>query len=102
MRYRHHALSRPFRRFVAIAILSAYAGTVCGQTFVPPSLPSVSEQVAVAKQALPAAVLDLLEKGRSFETSGRWADALSCYEEALREFPQDRLLQARFDVARLH
>ena len=44
----------------------------------------------------------LLEKGRSLELTGRWADALSCYEEALREYPQDRTLQARFDVARLH
>src|SRR5207245_1712931 len=33
---------------------------------------------------------------------GHWADALTKYEEALHEFPEDRALQARFDLARLH
>jgi carboxyl-terminal processing protease len=88
--------------FLAIALVSAFAAGSLAQAFVPPSLPSASEQVSIAKEAVPAAVLNLLEKGRSFELSGRWADALSCYEEAIREFPQDRLLQARFDIARLH
>jgi carboxyl-terminal processing protease len=65
-------------------------------------MPAAVEQVSIAAEALPAAIHSLLEKGRSLELTGRWADALSCYEEALREFPQDRTLQARFDVARLH
>ena len=33
---------------------------------------------------------------------GHWADALTKYEEALHEYPEDHMLQARFDVARLH
>jgi len=33
---------------------------------------------------------------------GHWADALTKYEEALHEYPEDQSLQARFDVARLH
>ena len=56
----------------------------------------------MAAEADPTAIRGLLEKGRSLELNGRWGDALSCYEEALRDFPQDRSLQARFDVARLH
>ena len=36
------------------------------------------------------------------ELKGRWADALTHYEEALHEYPEDQQLQARFDMARLH
>ena len=44
----------------------------------------------------------MIDKGRSLETSGRWAEALSHYEEALREHPEDVNLTGRFDTARLH
>ena len=48
------------------------------------------------------AIRNMLTKGRTLESNGRWAEALTYYEEALREYPQDRALQDRFDVARLH
>jgi carboxyl-terminal processing protease len=102
MRQPHFAPARLFSRFVILAVLSASAAQAQTQTFVAPKLPTAVEQVSTAAEATTAAISSLLEKGRSFEITGRWADALSCYEEALREFPQDRSLQARFDVARLH
>ena len=103
MRQPHIALRRLFSRCVVLAALSASAAAANAQTFVKPQLPTVaSEQVSIAAEALPAAIGALLEKARSLEVSGRWADALNCYEEALRDYPQDRTLQARFDVARLH
>jgi carboxyl-terminal processing protease len=82
--------------------LCTTAAATNAQQFVSPSIPQAVERVSIATDALPAAIQSLLEKGRSLEITGRWADALSCYEEALREYPQDRTLQARFDVARLH
>ena len=103
MRQRLSGLVRLSARLFALAAL---AGALHAQTFVPPTLPAGVEQIAIPTAAgypLGAAAINaLLEKGRSLELTGRWADALSCYEEALREYPQDRALQARFDVARLH
>ena len=102
MRQPHLALRRLLSRFLILSALSASAAAAGAQTFVAPKLPTKVEQVSIAAEALPAAINALLEKGRSLELTGRWADALSCYEEALREYPQERALQARFDVARLH
>jgi carboxyl-terminal processing protease len=101
MRQRHLALQRLVIRSLVLLGLSASAVAVRAQTFAQPTLPATAERLSIATEALPA-IQSLLDKGRSLELTGRWADALSCYEEALREYPQDRTLQARFDVARLH
>ncbi len=82
--------------------------SLSAQTFVAPKLPTATDQVSLpasaanAATALTDAIRGLLTKGRTLETDGRWAEALTYYEEALREHPQDRALQDRFDVARLH
>lgn len=102
MRYRVPAFSRCFARLFVLVAVAAQAGALSAQTFVPPKIPSATERVSIAGEALQSAVSSLLEKGRSLELTGRWADALSHYEAALHEYPQDRALQARFDVARLH
>ena len=49
-----------------------------------------------------SAISRVLDSGRTLEMGGHWADALTKYEEALHEYPEDHALQARFDVARLH
>jgi carboxyl-terminal processing protease len=86
----------------AFSLLVAFqSATLFGQTFVPPTMPSV-ERVSIAAESLPSIINGLLEEGRSLELSGRWADALSHYEEALHVHPQEPALQARFDNARLH
>ena len=45
---------------------------------------------------------NLLNRGRQLETERRWGDALTHYEEAIRQFPAEDALQRRFDIARLH
>jgi carboxyl-terminal processing protease len=47
-------------------------------------------------------IVDVLRRGRQLENEHRWGDALSHYEEALRQHPNDSSLQQRFDFARLH
>jgi carboxyl-terminal processing protease len=91
-------------RLTVLGIAAIQAATISAQTFVPPTLPTATstETVSVAAESLPAVIHGLLEKGRSLELTGRWADALTLYEEALHEHPQEPELQARFDVARLH
>ena len=49
-----------------------------------------------------SAISRVLDSGRTLEMGGHWADALTKYEEALHEYPEDHALQGRFDVARLH
>ena len=68
----------------------------------PVALPPATEQVSIAAEALPTEVSSLLQKGGSLESTGHWAEALSFYDEALHEHPEDAALTGRFDVARLH
>jgi carboxyl-terminal processing protease len=49
-----------------------------------------------------AAVDDVLRQGRTLERGEKWAEALSYYEDALRQFPGDPTLKERHDTARIH
>jgi len=49
-----------------------------------------------------AQISNLLVNGRELEVERRWGDALSHYEEGVRQFPDDRSLQLRFEHARMH
>ena len=46
--------------------------------------------------------VELLRRGQQLELERRWGDAISYYEEAVRQFPEDRQIEQRFEVARLH
>jgi carboxyl-terminal processing protease len=97
-------LSKPSLSWlIALTAILAPAACVSAQTFIPPLLPQAADNLSgPAAGAAIDAIGAMLSKGRSLETSGRWAEALSHYEEALREHPQDVKLQDRFDFARLH
>jgi carboxyl-terminal processing protease len=45
---------------------------------------------------------EVLRRGRQLEVERRWGEALSYYEDAVREFPDDGSLQRRFQFTRLH
>jgi len=49
-----------------------------------------------------AEAVDVLRRGQQLENQRRWADALAHYEEAIREFPEDRSLERHFETARMH
>jgi carboxyl-terminal processing protease len=52
---------------------------------------------------LVAADLDIvLRKAEQFESQQRWGDALTVYEEALRDFPDDATLGNRHNLAKIH
>jgi carboxyl-terminal processing protease len=44
----------------------------------------------------------LMQQGLQLEQQRRWGEALTHYEEAVRQYPKDNSLQQRFDNARLH
>jgi tetratricopeptide (TPR) repeat protein len=99
MRRRVPAFLRHAISWIALAALLVPASVLQAQTSAPPTS---TARISVGVEAFPAVIEKLLETGRSLELSGRWGDALTHYEEALREYPQDRSLQARFETARLH
>jgi carboxyl-terminal processing protease len=74
-----------------------------------PALCGAPATSAVAQVHIPPAALvhavsldEVLRQGQSLEQERRWGDALSHYENALREHPERRDLQERLSVARAH
>jgi carboxyl-terminal processing protease len=43
-----------------------------------------------------------LQRGQELEVQRRWGEALAHYEEGLRQFPEENVLEKRFELARLH
>ena len=68
--------------------------------------------LAAAQQPVPAVgaaaaertaeVGEVLRRGQELEVDHRWGEALSHYEDALRQFPNDHSLERRFEFTRLH
>lgn len=84
-----------FRHSIALAILLAAlsVSTVRAQSqvrFLPEGANSASP------------VAQVLDKGQTLESQRRWGEALTYYEEALREYPDQPALEARMELARLH
>jgi len=102
MQLRPSALLRPLVRFFLLAAFLLQSAGAEAQVSVAPGGSGSRGRVSSGTEAISDAIRNLLEKGRSLELTGRWGDALSHYEEALRAYPQERALQARFDSARLH
>lgn len=77
------------------------------QTFQPASSRSTlsvgqENVVRIVPPATPDSLAGLLREGTSLESSHRWGEALSHYERALKEHPQNRILNERVDLAKIH
>ncbi|MEQ8848281.1 S41 family peptidase [Botrimarina sp.] len=83
---------------VGLAAAAAHAQSPA----VAPAAPRRGEAVAIPAEALPARADTALEKGLELESRGRWGDAVAHYERAMRQNPEDRRLERRFGIARLH
>lgn len=112
MRQRVH-VSRLLATCCTLSAIVALAAVAHAQVVAPTLVPPAQQQsqqpitpkfqpVQSAANAIETAISHVLESGHNLEVSGRWADALTQYEEALHENPEDERLQARFDTARLH
>ena len=96
MRQRLSCLVRLSARLIVLTALASSAAVLPAQTFIPPALPTGAEQIAIPTAALPAAIHVLLEKGRSLELTGRWADArLKCGWKSMGSHLFDALCQIR-------
>jgi carboxyl-terminal processing protease len=47
-------------------------------------------------------IAGLLERGEKLEIERRWGEALTVYEDGLRQFPKEPTLEQRFGSARIH
>lgn len=64
--------------------------------------PAANEQVQISDAALQPQIEKILAKGRAHEAKKQWAEALSTYEDGVREYPGEARLQQRFDFARIN
>ncbi len=85
-----HRRMFPIGNLLILLLLSA-AAQVPAQAQVPIASPSISDPLAT-----------VLHEGRQLEVERRWSDALVRYEEALREYPDNRQLSERLDLAKIH
>jgi len=61
------------------------------------------DSIAIAPETPPTVSISaLLERGRKLEASRRWGEALSYYEDALRDHRDNQTLRQRHDIAKLH
>lgn len=54
----------------------------------------------VVSQADP--IVEILERGRGLEIDRRWSEALTHYEDALRQHPGEERIEQRFTASKLH
>jgi carboxyl-terminal processing protease len=63
---------------------------------------SASGQSSAPQLSAAAEIGSLLERGKSLEGERRWGEALTLYEDALRQFPAARDLESRQQISRMH
>lgn len=63
---------------------------------------SQTEPVTNSKAISVNSLASVLDTGRQLEDNNRWGEALSHYEEALRQYRDNETLQQRHDQAKLH
>ncbi|MGD9719992.1 MAG: S41 family peptidase [Pirellulales bacterium] len=78
-------------------LLLGVTGQVVGQVRI---APAVISPAAVGTSS--AAVGNVLHRAEKLEGEHRWGEALSIYEEALREFPDEPTLGSRHTLAKIH
>jgi len=83
---------------IAALCLAVLAGPFSGPLFVAPA----EAQVRFVPESLPDSLSKWLEEGRQLESQARWGEALSHYEDALREHPGEARLQKRQELAQIH
>lgn len=97
MTYFSRSLST-FHAFICALVIGLFlpAGSpVNGQSATEPPA------VEVPARGLPSTAT-ILDKGRDFERQNRWLDALSHYEEAVRQYPSDETIKLRHTLAQIH
>ncbi len=99
------ALTRSFgtKRLGALLVGSFLLLVVSISPAAQAQVPTVGDPVTIVPETLPANGLNaVLEEGRQLESNNRWGEALSHYEDALRNHHGNETLGQRHDIAKLH
>ncbi|MEX0794966.1 MAG: S41 family peptidase [Pirellulaceae bacterium] len=88
----HHSWTT---RWLSLAILALLIGSA-GQ----PAHAQI--RIPDAARLDSSAVREILANGEQLERQGRWGEALSFYEDAVRNHGEDQALKHKLDLARLH
>ena len=89
-------------KFLARLLIPAMLGFVLAASAQAQSTASGEQVNILPEPLLIDAIQDVLAKGRDLETNSRWGEALTHYEDALREHRNDSTLRKRHDLAKLH
>ncbi len=76
-----------------------WAAVLAGPHVLAPPAPAVS---AAATAPETTNLGDIFDRGHTLESDRRWGEALTLYEDALRQFPTDRNLEHRLHLSRIH
>lgn len=88
---------------LALAICCLSSLSICSAPLAAQEQFTRSDVPVFVAPELPANSLDgVLAEGGRLESLGRWGEAVTHYEEALRETPENVALQRRSDLAKLH
>jgi carboxyl-terminal processing protease len=88
---------------VKLALLLVFAAqAVFGQQFSVPRQSPAATALSSSSTGSSDAAGQMLREGRLLEMEGRWGEALTHYEDAMRRFPEHDALQRRFEFTRLH
>ena len=89
----------PLSVFVAVTLFAANVYAQQAAPFAPNRpAPIVNNAPTKSTADLEAAI----SKGQALEVDGRWVEALSHYDDAVREFPESQALRTRRTLAHIH
>jgi len=91
------SLHRSFPRLLSAAALFAVASLA----YVQPAASQEPIRIPGEGSAANSAVAEVLTKGKQLESQHRWGEALSFYEEALRDLPGQSEIESRITRARM-
>lgn len=88
------------RRGYSLAVMTILLSLIFGG--VATAQVSRNEPVTSSQTYSTSAINSVLDKGRQLEATNRWGEALSHYEDALRQYRGNETIEQRHDLAKLH
>ncbi len=88
------------RRGYSLAVMTILLSLIFGG--VATAQVSRNEPVTSSQAYSISAINSVLDKGRQLEATNRWGEALSHYEDALRQYRGNETIEQRHDLAKLH
>ncbi len=86
----------------ALAVWAALAASLVFTSWTPAQQVVIPNAALEGRYSVAAEVQEVLARGQVLESERKWGEALSVYEDALRQHPELAALQQRVNLARMH